>query len=425
MDAVDQLGFRVTVGDVASNSGLSVTQSRQELLGLAQDAGGVLQVSEQGDIAYVFSHEYRRELERRAQKSRSEAFKRKLWSAFLYGLRISFGLILIVSIVLALLVIALLMAASSGDREGRERSGGPLVIPNLWLGNPFFSPFYDPYSGGGYGRRQRGRAMQKRSDAAELNFLEAVYSFLFGDGNPNADLEARRDRAIANLIAANGGAIAGEQVLPYLDHPVEGQLPEYEDYMLPALVKFDGRPEVSDRGEIVYRFPELQIAATDRQQRNVPAFLKEQTWSFSRATSGQATLISILGAANFILWAGLQVYGGQVATILGIPVGLVGFVFGILLLYGTLFLAVPGIRWFALQRRNQQVEARNGDRNRWRKWLEQPSDSLREKIAFARRFAGREVFGEEETIYTTEKDLIDQRDYELDRPEFKALKDKD
>ena len=32
-----------------------------------------------------------------------------------------------------------------------------------------------------------------------MSFLEAVFSFLFGDGDPNPGLEARRLRAIAQV----------------------------------------------------------------------------------------------------------------------------------------------------------------------------------------------------------------------------------
>lgn len=37
-----------------------------------------------------------------------------------------------------------------------------------------------------------------------------------------------------------------------------------ESYMLPVLARFNGRPEVDGRGNIVYSFPELQQTAQVR-----------------------------------------------------------------------------------------------------------------------------------------------------------------
>ena len=48
-----------------------------------------------------------------------------------------------------------------------------------------------------------------------LTFLEAVFSFLFGDGSPNEDFEMRRWHAIGSAIASNKGIIIAEQVEPY------------------------------------------------------------------------------------------------------------------------------------------------------------------------------------------------------------------
>ncbi|MEM8715294.1 MAG: hypothetical protein AAGE92_05875, partial [Cyanobacteria bacterium P01_G01_bin.4] len=200
IDAVEQLGLRVTVGDVASQTGLSLVDARHEIQGLAQAAEGHLQVSEGGEIAYAFDPNFRSILARKARRSKLEVYRRWIWGAFLYGLKISFGIILVVSIVLALIVIAILIAASSqnGDRRKGSRSGrgydggGYFSGPNIWLwGNPFF----------GRRRRSTRRRASTRSGSsgedAQLNFLEAVYSFLFGDGDPNEDLEEQQDRAIA------------------------------------------------------------------------------------------------------------------------------------------------------------------------------------------------------------------------------------
>ncbi len=54
MEAVEQLGYRVTVGDVATQAGFNVNLAQQGLLALATDVGGHLQVAETGEIVYLF-----------------------------------------------------------------------------------------------------------------------------------------------------------------------------------------------------------------------------------------------------------------------------------------------------------------------------------------------------------------------------------
>jgi hypothetical protein len=46
MQAVEKLGYRVTVGDVSTQAGLNISEASLGLLALASDAGGHLQVAE-------------------------------------------------------------------------------------------------------------------------------------------------------------------------------------------------------------------------------------------------------------------------------------------------------------------------------------------------------------------------------------------
>ncbi|MGH2416266.1 MAG: hypothetical protein ACRDEA_21760, partial [Microcystaceae cyanobacterium] len=57
--SVESLGYRVTVGDVATQAGLEVNLAQQGLLALASDAGGHLQVADTGEIIYLFPKNFR------------------------------------------------------------------------------------------------------------------------------------------------------------------------------------------------------------------------------------------------------------------------------------------------------------------------------------------------------------------------------
>lgn len=407
MKAVEQLGYRVTVGDVAAQAGLDVNLAQRGLLALASEAGGNLQVAESGEIAYLFPGNFRAVLRNKFLRLRLQEWWEKVWRVLFYLIRISFGIVLILSIVLIFVAIALIVMAANSSRDGdsrsSDRSGGGLgFLPNIWIGPDlfwFFNP--NPY---GYSRREARRSHDQQS----LNFLEAIFSFLFGDGNPNADLEERRWQAIASVIRNHRGAVVAEQIAPYLD--ISGAQQVDENYMLPVLTRFDGRPEVSPDGEIVYHFPQLQSTAKSRRQESVPAYLRELSWRFSHASAGQIILAIGLGSLNLV---GAAILGnllgdGAIAAQLGGLVAFVQSIFWLLIAYGVGFLAIPLARYFWIQWRNRQIEARNQQRQDYAVALNQANPALQRKILYAQQFAGENVVTQENLAYTTEKDLLEQ-----------------
>jgi hypothetical protein len=418
MQAVEQLGYRVTVGDIAARAGLNVNMAEQGLLALASDAGGHLQVAESGEIAYLFPKNFRTVLRNKFLRLQLQEWWEKIWRVLFYLIRISFGIILILSIVLIFVAIAIILVAmsSSSDNDnsgggGSHSSGGGGIVffPSFswwdiwWL----FDPGYDSYD---RQYRRSARSAQK----SEMNFFEAIFSFLFGDGNPNARLEERRWQEIGIVIRNSGGAVAAEQIAPYLDEIGEGSDRENENYILPVLTRFNGRPEVSPDGELVYHFPDLQTTASSWEQQSVPAYLREQSWHFSRAGSGQITLAIGLGVLNLggALFLGSLLNGGQLAAQLGGLVAFVHSIYWLLLGYGIGFLTIPLIRYFWVKWKNGKVEARNQKRQQQAILLNQADATLYKKIAYAQQFAARNVIKQEDLAYTSETDLLDQ---DLDR----------
>jgi len=96
MQAVEHLGYRVTVGDVATQAGLNVNLAQQGLLTLATDAGGHLQVvwrnrlpvSKTSGRFYVTS----------SCGCGCKNGGKKVWRVLFYLIRISFGIILLASL---------------------------------------------------------------------------------------------------------------------------------------------------------------------------------------------------------------------------------------------------------------------------------------------------------------------------------------
>jgi len=413
MQAVEQLDYRVTIGDVAAKAGLDVKIAERELLALASDAGGHLQVADTGDLVYLFPKDFRAILRNKFWKLQLQEWWEKIWRVLFYLIRISFGIVLIVSIILIFAAIFIIVTASNRDNEsggGRSRSGGGgmIFMPNFWYWGDLFW-FFDPDYRRSHQRRQERRDRREAEKEPGMNFLEAVFSFLFGDGNPNADLEEKRFSAIATVIRNNGGAVTGEQIAPYLDQAID----DYEEYMLPVLTRFNGLPQVSPDGEIVYHFPELQITATKTHRQSVPAYLEEIPWQFSQASSAQKILSAGLGGLNLVgaLMLGSLLQDDEIAEVvkeLGGLVALVDSIYWLLLAYGAAFLIIPLVRYFWIQWRNGKILANNQQRQERAIALEQADDQLQKKLAYASQFAAQNVISTADLAYTTETDLIEQ-----------------
>lgn len=417
--AVEQLGYRVTGGDVAAQAGLEVNRARQQLLALASEAGGHLQVSESGEIAFLFPENFRAVLRNRYWRLRVQEWWQKVWRILFYLIRISFGILLLVSIAIILIAIAaiLIFVNSSGDGDdsgggGESGGGGFMFVPYFWFGPDLFWFFH--WDDGDY-YRQRQRTDESPKD--KMNFFEAVFSFLFGDGNPNPDLEERRWRTIATVIRNNQGAVIAEQIAPYLDDLGNAYSQEFEDYMLPVLTRFDGRPEVSPEGQLVYHFPELQTSATQYRTQPVPAYLKENPWRFSSAGSNQILLAAGLGAVNIVgaLMLGSLLGDGAIAAQIGGFVAFVEVIYPLLFAYGASFLIVPLIRYFWIQWRNGKLQGRNQRRQQQAIAINQADESLKQKLDYAHQFAAKTVIAGDDLAYTTETDLLEQETANADR----------
>ena len=403
--SIEKLDYRVTVGEVAANAGLEINTAQQGLLALAADAGGHLQVAETGDVVYLFPKNFMSILRNKYWQLRWKESWGKVWKVLFYLIRVSFGIVLIASIVLmlaAIAVIVIAVSASGGDgdddRGGYGGGGGMIFLPRFWIGPDFFWWFYPDYN-------SRRRQRRRQTNGNQMNFLESVYSFLFGDGNPNADLEEIRYATIGQAIQNNDGAVIAEQIAPYVD-----RVDADEDYMIPVLARFNGYPEVSPEGEIIYYFPELQVMASQRQKRSVPNYLQEQLWRFTQASSTQKILAIGLGGVNIILALVLGSFLQDPAIVaqLGGLVAFVNSIYPVLIGYGIAFLVIPLIRYFWIQGRNQKIVTRNQARESRAMILKQASDTLRQKLLFARQFTERKVISDRNLAYTTEDDLLDQ-----------------
>jgi len=138
----------------------------------------------------------------------------------------------------------------------------------MWGPSPFDFFYYRPYGSYGYYGQSRDGVVR---DPEDMGFLESVFSYVFGDGNPNAGLEEKRVSLAAQMIRNNKGAVTAEQLAPFCDAPEisENELSSSvyvdESFVLPIVSQLDGEPQVTEDGDIIYVFPDLQVSASSTQ----------------------------------------------------------------------------------------------------------------------------------------------------------------
>jgi hypothetical protein len=306
MKAVERAGGRVTGADVASLAGIDLRAAQQGVMTLASIVGGDLEVTKDGDIVYVFPSNFRNILRSRSVAQRVREAFTVVWPVLFYIIRVSFGVLLLASIVLVFSSIAILSASTSSEsRSDRDRDRDDRQV-NFGAHRAFFDIFYGldtlfdvfAFRRSGYGYyytnaapsytvydahaeqpAQRGVSQVQDKNGYEqsvqMGFLEAIFSFLFGDGDPNNNFATAQLKAASQVIRENGGAVIAEQLAPYLDAPAPGEVGISgaaqdgesaivdESFILPVVTRLGGIPRVNEDGEIVYVFQDLQLTAID------------------------------------------------------------------------------------------------------------------------------------------------------------------
>eukprot|EP00931_Biecheleriopsis_adriatica_P094174 TRINITY_DN67855_c0_g1_i1.p1 TRINITY_DN67855_c0_g1~~TRINITY_DN67855_c0_g1_i1.p1 ORF type:complete len:518 (-),score=119.87 TRINITY_DN67855_c0_g1_i1:16-1521(-) len=427
VEAVSKAGQRVTAADVAAAGGLSLAEARKGVVALAGCLGAdaSLEVSKTGELVYLFPSDVQAAL----SKASSAAAAREAWNnakpALFTALRIAFGVALFASI--AVIYAALLVISTSGSSEREDRDdrrgyrdeggfgGGFGFGPSLYFGpSPFDLFFYRPYySYGGYSYYDEWEPRPQNAPP-KMGFLESVYSFVFGDGDPNDGREERSLAAVAATARRNGGVLTAEQLAPLLDPPAyaspSSTINVDESWVLPALARLNGRPEVAKDGQIVYVFDDLQTTAGESSQRSKPPpILEEQEVPFSLADEGQLFMVVLLGVANLV---GAAYLGAQLASLpagVMLPgwLGAVQSFYPALLAYAVGFFAAPALRYAGNGSENSEIASRNEHRKQWLDVLR--SGQVDGKLAEARslRSSMRQI-GEGDTVYSTAKDSSSQ-----------------
>jgi len=389
--AINQLGRRVSVSDIATRTGLPLNSSSLLINQIASETGGHLQVSPSGEIAYLFPIGYQSRYITRGIQRLIEKFTEKTFALGFFLMRISFGIMLILSLaIIAVIFFAIVISASKNRDDDDFRFDFNffdwMILQDL-LWNFNYSTYSPPNRISAKGTRKQ-------------NFLYDCFSFLFGDGNPNANLEERRWQAIAQLIRKDNSSVTADQLAPYT-----GTAPDNEDAVLPILVRFDGQPVVTESGNIIYRFPALQTTAIIGSASNTTKpYLNELPWQFSRANADSVVWIVVLAALNFLGSWWLFFETSRIPE-LAFAMPLIV----LLVTYGTAFVAIPAIRYMFIQALNKKIEARNKVRQEYAARLNNPDEKLRNKLLEAKKMQiDQQAISADNLAYDTGRSALEQ-----------------
>ena len=186
--------YRLTVADCAASSGMDLFSARQGLTLLASLTGGDLEVTQEGDIVYSFANDFRSRLYGRSVGQKLKEFYRIIAPILFYLVRISFGVFLLASLAIISSTFFVVISGGSSSNDDREQNRShPQYQRNVGF---YFDPsildffYYRPYYTTSY------------RDPTQMSFLESFFSYIFGDGDPNAEFESEQVKILGITILA-------------------------------------------------------------------------------------------------------------------------------------------------------------------------------------------------------------------------------
>ncbi len=390
LSAVEQQGGSVAVADVVSVTGMPTLEVTLLLNRLAWDNGGHLQVTDKGQLIYHFS-DNGSDTPLRQVLSRILAIGQIAGRHLLTFFRFFFGLLLVLS-----LTITNLVTVSCLTVVGAMGGMRPAPMPGFNLFSLLLSIVKS------YGNKEKDFEAVTGTE----RFLELCFRFVFGAGDPNAEMVDYHWKLVAKRITAGNGVVCKEELLPFL---INTSRPDRE--LLEAVVRFDGIPECSEGGRIIYRFPSLQGASNLQDESiaimNSPgASLREGKWRFSNSSLRANIPVIGLVFGNLCFCTALNWLVQFLPWFRSLPTIL--WISSLLWGYATLIAVFPLCRLVLNYVRNFGVRARNAERQRLANTLISPSPELADRLKEVAN--ARQVNQDYNVIYDTQKPYLEQSD---------------
>ncbi|TFG80427.1 MAG: hypothetical protein E4H20_11065, partial [Spirochaetales bacterium] len=373
-----------TTADLVAYTGLPKYQVETELPALADEYLGRLKVTQSGEILYSFPRGFtsryrgfglslRRGL--KAVRKFFAAVATYLFKAWIMVMLVGYFVLFLVLIVLSVVAS---FAGSASNRSSRSRSkGGGMMLTGrlielfirIWFYNELFK---SPY------QRRAGIEARDRKRGNRRPLHKAIFSFVFGEPDPNGAHDAVEKRAFIALVRARKGIVLLEDYMA-----ITGLSPEAAESAINRyLYEFEGSPEVSDAGTVYFKFPALlKRARDDGAGASDSPFKRLRPFSANEAKSnawyaGINGFNLVLGAyflltsvsygfiAPALVTGGTWLYYNVLRLLYQVMgTGSLGFItvgLGVVpLAFSILFWLVPALRYGRLGRENERIKEEN------------------------------------------------------------------
>jgi hypothetical protein len=383
----------MSAADLAAATALPLPAARDLLSRAADEFRGRLRVTESSEILYDFPRGFTSRY--RGPGARFSRFWDKFVAVSLKCLSWIFKAWILVMllgyfalfmlIALAALTLSVAGGSSNSNSRSRNNSGGGFflaahvfdLIIRLWFYSELTRSLEGSYRSSA--PRRRGKPLHK-----------AVFSFVFGEKDPNDGADTAEKRALIAYLGANRGLIALPEYMA-----ITGLGPaEAEPGILSFCAEFGGYPEATEEGTIVYRFQDILLRA-DKAERGAEMAadrpgISQLRWgplrrlrAFSSNSKSMNTWFGIINSVN-LLFGGYFLYQafntGIIRTteqlrasprLYGIAYSLASAVFDnphsfilaglglIPLLFSIFFWLIPALRFARRGEENQRIKKRN------------------------------------------------------------------
>jgi hypothetical protein len=371
----------MSAADLAAAAALPLPAARELVSRAADEFRGRLEVTESSEILYSFPRGFTSRYTGPAARFRRFTDKLFKWGAVFFSwLFKAWILVMLLGyfalfMLIALAALTLSMAGgSSSNNRSRNNSGGFLaahifdLIIRLWFYSELTRSIETPYS------RDRRREQPRQP------LHRAVFSFVFGEKDPNRGAEEAEKQALIAQICGNRGIIS----LPdYMAATGLGPL-EAEEGILAFCAEFGGCPEASEEGTIVYRFQDILLRADKgRSPASAGPGPLRRLRTFSANSKTMNAWFGIINTVNLLfggyffyqalntgiirtteqLQASPRIYGityALASTIFDNPHSVMLAGLGIVpLLFSIIFWLIPALRFARLGAENQGIKQRN------------------------------------------------------------------
>jgi len=255
------------------------------------------------------------------------------------------------------------------------------------------------------------RVLQEDNRAFNIfnQFLHDCHSFVVGPARQGPTYEAEMWREIAEYIREHRGVVTSEELVQFTGAELGS-----ESGVIPVLVRFNGIPEVTASGYIVYAFPALLLTAEHSAKKEILC-PEEPRWIFTDCSLGRTILVLAYGFLNF----------GAAAAVMGLlsqnhvqllPHPLVSQAQPLALLlraclsFSSFFVFYPLCRAVLITLLNIPIDRRNSRRQEAQIAVAEPSIELEHKFAELIEFEHELTdVAHCETVYKTDEDLLEQQ----------------